>query len=125
MTEPCGNFLPVRPGVQYKQAQSREKGNRMRNSSISSEASSPATTESTPPVALSESAAAAAFRLINSMELETLKGRCTAFGIDATNDELLLAGLHLLGQQTETALEVAMLQSLRADRSCAKRRSKR
>jgi hypothetical protein len=97
----------------------------LKNTGFNSDAESPAATESTSPVALSESAAAAAFRLINSMELETLKGRCTAFGIDATTDELLLAGLYLLGQQTETALEVAMLQSLRADRSCAKRRSKR
>jgi hypothetical protein len=97
----------------------------MINTGFRSDAESPATTESTPPGALGESAAAAAFRLINSMEIATLKDRCSAFGIDATTAEVLLAGLHLLGQQTETALEVAMLQSLRADRTCAKRRSKR
>ena len=103
------------------------------------------------PVPLNESVAAAALRLINpqlgttgqlgdgraavdaSAEVDgldligiaVLKERCAAFGINATNAELLSAGLHLLAQQTETALEVAMLQSLRADRSFAKRRSRR
>lgn len=57
--------------------------------------------------------------------LGALKARCLVFGIDATTAELLVAGLHLLGQQTETALEVAMLQSLRADRTVTRRRIKR
>jgi hypothetical protein len=97
----------------------------LKNARFNSDAESPVATESTQPDALSESVAAAAFRLVNSSEIETLKERCAAFGVDATTAELLLAGLHLLSQQTETALEVAMLQSLRADRSCAKRRSRR
>lgn len=100
---------------------------------------------------LKESVAAAALRLINPLDRETgqlgdgratadasaqadgldfigiaeLKERCAGFGINPTNAELLVAGLYLLAQQTETALEVAMLQSLRADHSFAKRRSKR
>lgn len=57
--------------------------------------------------------------------LPALNERCLAFGIDASSAELMAAGLHLLSEQTDTALEVAMLQSLRADRSTARRRSKR
>jgi hypothetical protein len=57
--------------------------------------------------------------------LSALKERCMAFGIDASSAELMAAGLQLLSEQTDTALEVAMLQSLRADRSTARRRSKR
>ena len=57
--------------------------------------------------------------------LRQLKDRCMGFGIDATDKELVQAGLLLLAQQTETALEVAMLQSLRADRSFAPRSKRR
>jgi hypothetical protein len=55
-------------------------------------------------------------------ELMNLKDRCARFGIDASTEEMLLAGLRLLTDQTETALEVALLQSLRSDRLLAKRR---
>ena len=58
-------------------------------------------------------------------EMAVLKARCAAFGIHASSEELLLAGLHLLTQQTETGLEVAVLQSLRADRTCVPRRHRR
>jgi len=61
----------------------------------------------------------------DSAAVAALKGRCAAFGIDATTNELISAGLLLLSQQTETALEVALLQSLRADRSFSRRRDKR
>lgn len=61
----------------------------------------------------------------DTASLVALKQRCLAFGINATTAELFTAGLHLLTQQTETALEVAVLQSLRADRSFTKRRSPR
>ncbi len=58
-------------------------------------------------------------------EMAVLKERCAAFGIHASSEELLLAGLHLLTQQTETGLEVAVLQSLRADRTYVPRRHRR
>ncbi len=57
--------------------------------------------------------------------LEALKERCLAFGINISTPELIAAGLHLLTQQTETALEVAILQSLRADRTSVTRRTRR
>lgn len=63
--------------------------------------------------------------LQDTHELALLKERCVAFGIHPSTEELLLAGLHLLTQQTETGLEVAVLQSLRADRSCVPRRHRR
>ncbi len=54
-----------------------------------------------------------------------LKARCMQFGVDASTEELVEAGLQLLEGQTETALEVAMLQSLRADRSLERRTRRR
>lgn len=54
-----------------------------------------------------------------------LKTRCRAFGVDATTDELVYAGLLALANQTETALEANLLQSLRADRSFDPRKSGR
>lgn len=57
--------------------------------------------------------------------MDALKERCLAFGINASETELLIAGLHLLSEQTETALEATILQSLRADRSCRQRRARR
>lgn len=53
--------------------------------------------------------------------LSDLQERCLKFGIRPSNDELIDAGLLLLTQLTETALEVALLQSLRADRSSTPR----
>jgi methylmalonyl-CoA mutase cobalamin-binding subunit len=54
-----------------------------------------------------------------------LTARCAQFGIDATASEILGAGLLLLAEKTETALEVAMLQSLRADRTFTPRKTRR
>lgn len=54
-----------------------------------------------------------------------LRRRCLAFGLDVTEPELTYAGLLLLLNQSETALEVAMLQSLRGDRSTQPRKSGR
>ncbi len=57
--------------------------------------------------------------------VDGLKARCLAFGVDATKAELIDAALLLLETQTETALEVAILQSLRSDRSFLPRKSRR
>lgn len=57
--------------------------------------------------------------------LDRLKERCLNFGVDATKAELIDAGLLLLETQTETALEAAILQSLRADRSFMRRKTRR
>lgn len=57
--------------------------------------------------------------------IDELTARCAQFGIDATASEILGAGLLLLAEKTETALEVAMLQSLRADRTFTPRKSRR
>ena len=53
-----------------------------------------------------------------------LKARCCSFGIDATKGEILRAALLVLGRHTDTALEVEMLQSLRADRTFFSRRAR-
>ncbi len=58
-------------------------------------------------------------------QIDELKARCLNFGVDATKAELIDAGLLLLESLTETALEVAILQSLRADRSFLPRKSRR
>lgn len=58
-------------------------------------------------------------------KLHELKARCLQFGVDATDKELIVAGLLMLAEQTETALEVAILKSLRADRSFRLRKSQR
>lgn len=63
--------------------------------------------------------------ITDSADVALLKERCLAFGIDATNQELIAAGMLLLTELTETALEVAMLQSMRANRSLLKRRVRR
>jgi hypothetical protein len=54
-----------------------------------------------------------------------IKARCLTFGLYPNNEELIAAGLLLLTQLTETALEAALLQSLRADRSVRPREFQR
>ncbi len=67
----------------------------------------------------------AAEPFLRQERLDELKARCLRFGVDATKAELMDAGLLLLEAQTETALEVAILQSLRADRSFLPRKARR
>ena len=62
---------------------------------------------------------------VRSDTVATLKERCAGFGVEPTTADLIDAGLLLLMQQTETALEVALLQSLREDRSFTKRKGRR
>lgn len=48
--------------------------------------------------------------------LVELKKRCLSFGVDVKKGELMTAGLQLLNALPETALEAAVLPSMRSDR---------
>lgn len=58
--------------------------------------------------------------------LGELKKRCLGFGVNVKKGELLTAGLQLLNKLPETALEAAVLPSMRVDRpvKLAKKRKK-
>ena len=58
--------------------------------------------------------------------LGELKKRCLGFGVNVKKGELLTAGLQLLRNLPETALEAAVLPTMRADRQLkvAKKRKK-
>lgn len=58
--------------------------------------------------------------------LNELKKRCLDFGVNVKKGELLTAGLQLLKNLPETALEAAVLPTMRADRQlkAAKKRKK-
>ena len=58
-------------------------------------------------------------------KIGSLREKCLGFGIDVVESDLIAAGLLLLDRQTETALEVAILQALRADRSLLPRKTVR
>lgn len=51
--------------------------------------------------------------------LSELKKRCLAFGVDVKKGELVAAGLQLLSNLPESALEASVLPSLRPDRKTA------
>lgn len=77
-----------------------------------------ATTPSPAPAAKKEKRVRSSFTLPESQLalLGELKKRCAAFGANAKKGELLAAGLRLLHELPETALEAAVLPSMRIRR---------
>jgi hypothetical protein len=57
--------------------------------------------------------------------LGELKKRCLGFGVNAKKGELLTAGLQVLQQLSDTALEAAVLPSLRSGRRPAREKKRK